>query len=135
LLALTQVQLKNRTSVDELLEQNDVLEEVQFIYARTTFLQQKSHEERRKVWRFFYDRSFDEIELNSLMSASRKALFCVEENQLNRSAKMLLAMEESFPSPSNAPIDKWQAAFENFAPFVLYVTGLYHSRFDYELGL
>jgi hypothetical protein len=63
----------------------DVRNQVHYIDAASTH----SEHARSKTWRRFYVDNFDRMYLDALLASSRKALFCVEENELNSAAKML----------------------------------------------
>jgi hypothetical protein len=63
----------------------DVRDQVHYIDAASMH----SEQARSRVWRNFYVDKFNRRDLDALLASSRKALFCVEENELNGAAKTL----------------------------------------------
>jgi hypothetical protein len=88
----------------------DITAVVQGVHNQALTLQAQEETKRAKIWRAFYDRKADSGDLELLLTNSRRALYFVEDNVVNRSAKELLAMESTLSDLSNMFMSRpWMA--------------------------
>lgn len=75
---------------------------------------------RRKVWEYFYADKFSKNYLDALLSYSRVALFCVEDNEMNTAAKALDHLR-SATAPSPELAFHFESSSQILSRFLLWV--------------
>ena len=112
--ALMEIRLKEPVRAGMLYEQYDTFVVIKFIYSDALSMRAQPYSQRVWLWNTHYEDAFHEDQLGCLLSRSRKALFVVEENQLNCIAKTLFNMIHGEPSCSDV-----QKIMQEFSQFIL----------------
>jgi hypothetical protein len=118
--ALIEIKTRNPSLADIYLTKNDAVKSVQCVHDRLRTIKATSTHDHIKsayIWNIFYSDEFDSNRLNELLTQSRKALYFVEENQMNAVVKRLFEMGREYCEDAKL----WEASLREFAGLIMCV--------------